>query len=77
MFLNQLLQTSLMTRQSKVDINVYFVPDAPQEEIDRIMQTEALPDVSGVTYTSREDALAKHRLENKDDTVAMQARRTQ
>ncbi|MCA9358370.1 ABC transporter permease [Candidatus Kaiserbacteria bacterium] len=74
MFLNQLLQTSLMTLQSKVDINVYFVPDAPQEEIDRIMQAvEALPDVSGVTYTSREDALAKYRLENKDDTVAMQA----
>jgi len=33
MFINQLLTTSMETLQSKVDINVYFVPDAPEEEI--------------------------------------------
>lgn len=74
MFLNQLLENSLSIIQSKVDINVFFVPDAPQEEIDRITKAvEALPDVSEVKYTSREDALAKYREENQDDTVAMQA----
>lgn len=74
MFLSQLLQTSLDILQSKVDINVYFVPDAPQEEIDRIRTAvEALPDVSSVGYTSREDALARYREENMNDTVAMQA----
>lgn len=74
MFLGQLLDTSLSTLQSKVDINVYFVPDAPQEEIDRIREAvAALPDVAAVTYTSSEDALARYREENKDDAVAMQA----
>lgn len=74
MFLNQLLETSLATLQSKVDINVYFVPDAPQEEIDRIKNAvAALPDVAAVKYTSREDALAKYREDNQDDTIALQA----
>ncbi len=74
LFVNQLLSTSLDTLQSKVDINVYFVPDAPQEEIDRISDAvRALPDVSTVTYTSREDALAEYRERNKDDTISLQA----
>lgn len=74
MFLNQLLGTSLATLQSKVDINVYFVPDAPLEEIDRIKAAvEALPDVAEVKFTSREDALAEYRERNKDNTIALQA----
>lgn len=74
MFLNELLSTSLQTLQSKVDINVYFVPDAPQEEIDRILTAvEALPDVAAVQYTSREEALRLYRERNQDDEIAMQA----
>ena len=74
MFLNQLLSTSLDILQSKVDINVYFVPEAPAEEIDRIRDAvAALPDVAEVTYTSREEALARYREENQNDAVAMQA----
>jgi cell division transport system permease protein len=74
MFLNQLLATSLTTLQSKVDINVYFVPDAPDEEIERLRTAvTALPDVANVTYTSREDALAQYRERNKDNAIAMQA----
>ncbi len=74
MFLNQLLGTSLATLQSKVDINVYFVPDAPLEEINRIKAAvEALPDVAEVKFTSREDALAEYRERNKDNTIALQA----
>ncbi len=74
MFLNQLLSTSLDILQSKVDINVYFVPDAPQEEIDRIrLAVGALPDVADVTYTSREDALREYRERNKDNAISLQA----
>lgn len=74
MFLDQLLGTSLNTLQSKVDINVYFVPDAPQEEVERITAAvEALPDVSKVTFTSREDALAEYRERNKDNAISLQA----
>lgn len=74
MFINELLSTSLQTLQSKVDINVYFVPDAPQEEIDRLRTAvAALPDVANVSYTSREDALRLYRERNADDEIAMQA----
>jgi cell division transport system ATP-binding protein len=73
-FVDQLLTTSLNTLQSKVDINVYFVPDAPQEEIDRITTAvSALPDVASVEYTSREEALRLYRERNRNDEIAMQA----
>lgn len=74
MFLDQLLSVSLQTLQSKVDINVYFVPDAPQDEIDRLKTSlEALPDVEGVKLTSREDALKQYRENNQNDEIAIQA----
>jgi cell division transport system permease protein len=74
MFIDKLLSTSLESLQSKVDINVYFVPDAPQPEIDRITAAvKALPDVAAVKFTSREDALAQYRERNKNDEVAIQA----
>lgn len=74
LFIDQLLATSLQTLQSKVDINVYFVPDAPQEEIERIRSSvESLPDVVSVDYTSREDALAQYRASNQNDEISLQA----
>ena len=74
MFIDQLLSTSLASLQSKVDINVYFVPDAPQEEIDRLTTSlKSLPDVEYVKFTSREDALKEYRERNKNDEVAIQA----
>lgn len=74
MFINQLLTTSMETLQSKVDINVYFVPDAPEEEIERLRNAlSALPDVANVEYTSREDALRLYRERNQGDEIAMQA----
>jgi len=74
MFVDELLTTSLNTIQSKVDINVYFVPDASSDEIDRIRNAvAALPDVAAVTYTSREDALEEYRTRNQDNEIALQA----
>lgn len=74
MLIDQLLGASLAQLQAKVDINVYFVPSAPQEEIDALINSvKALPDVERVTYTSREEALAQYRSENQNDSVAMQA----
>ena len=74
MFIDQLLTTSMATLQSKVDINVYFVPSAPQEEIDRLYSAvKAMPEVEFVRYTSREDALTEYRNENQNNEVAMQA----
>ncbi len=74
MFINQLLNTSLEILQSKVDINVYFVPEAPQEEIDRLRTAvAALPDVAGVKYTTSEEALAEYQKRNEGDTISLQA----
>jgi cell division transport system permease protein len=74
MFIDQLLTTSMDTLQSKVDINVYFVPTAPQEEIDRLYSAvKAMPEVEFVRYTSREDALTEYRNDNQNNEVAMQA----
>jgi cell division transport system permease protein len=72
--IDQLLGASLVQLQAKVDINVYFVTTAPQEEIDALIASvNALPDVEKVTYTSRDDALAEYRAKNQNDSVAMQA----
>jgi cell division transport system permease protein len=74
MFIDQLLSTSLTSLQAKVDINVYFVPDAAQDSIDRVTAAvKALPEVEYVKYTSREDALKEYRARNQNDEIAMQA----
>lgn len=72
--LDQLLTVSLQNLQSKVDINVYFVTTADEGEIFALKNSlESLPDVSSVTYTSREEALARYREINQNNAVAMQA----
>jgi len=74
LFLNQLLDVSLSTLQSKVDINVYFVPDAPEEDVLGILNAvEALPEVEEATFTSREEALAEYRERNQDNAISLQA----
>ena len=74
MFIDQILATSLTKLQSKVDINVYFMPNAPQEEIDALRNAvAALPDVASITFTSREDALAAYRERNRNNEVSLQA----
>ncbi len=74
MLIEQLLTVSLQNIQSKVDINVYFVTSAPETDVMALKtKLESLPDVAGVTYTSREEALEEYRLKNANDSVAMQA----
>jgi cell division transport system permease protein len=74
MLIEQLLTSSLSSLQSKVDINVYFEPSAPQEEIDAVRTAvAALPDVAQVTYLSREDALQRYRERYQNNEIAMQA----
>lgn len=73
MMVNKVLEVSLANIQSKVDINVYFVVDAEQGSIDALKTSlEALPDVSAVTYTSREEALAEFRERHQNDETIMQ-----
>ncbi|MFN3188402.1 MAG: cell division protein FtsX [Candidatus Paceibacteria bacterium] len=74
MLIDQLLTSSLQQLQAKVDVNVYFVPTAPESEIERIQTALlAMPEVAEVIYTSREEALALYRERNQNNTVVLQS----
>lgn len=73
MMINQLLDVTLDNIQDKVDINVYFVTTADQQDIDTLqMQLEGLPDVEQVLFTSREEALAQFSSRYQNDDTIMQ-----
>lgn len=73
-FLNALLKTSLDQIRDKVDVNVYFAVEAPEETILEVQKKlEALPEVELVTYTSRDVALERFKERHREDTVALQA----
>ena len=73
-FLGAMLDTSLAQLKDKVDINVYFLTTAPEEEIfDLKTQIEALPEVEYVEYVNREEALTVFRSRHEDDQLILQA----
>jgi len=74
-FLGAFLNPSLEAIKNKVDINVYFVQTAPEEDILALQRAlELLPEVKApVEYVSREDALADFRLKHQDDQFTLQA----
>jgi len=60
--------------RDKVDINAYFIIDAPEESILAVQGTlEQLDEVERVEYTSREEAEAQFRERHKDDEIEIQA----
>lgn len=73
MLLDQILGVSLQKIQSKVDINVYFVTTADEDDI-KALQTslEALPEVAEVTYTSASTSLALFRERHQRDEQIIQ-----
>ncbi len=74
LFLGAIFNASLQELKDKVDVNVYFVTTAPEDSILALKKDlEALPEVKGVTYTSREQALATFQERHKDDQLTIQA----
>ncbi len=74
MLMGQLLDASLVQVREKVDINVYMVTSASEDEINVLKSSlESLPDVREVIYTSREDALAQFRERHQNDELTIQA----
>lgn len=68
------LSATLQSLTDKVDVNVYFATNATEEQIlDVKHRLETLPEVSGVVYTDREDALAEFRLRHQNDQLTLQA----
>ncbi|MBL4644500.1 MAG: ABC transporter permease [Candidatus Pacebacteria bacterium] len=68
------LDATLSQLQDKVDINVYFLTDAPEPEILALRDlVSELPEVATVTYVTREEALENFRERHKDDRLTLQA----
>lgn len=74
LIVDQLLSVSLQQLQSKVDINLYFVTEATEADIDALRASiEGLPAVTNVVYTSREQALEEFRAQYQNDEIMMQS----
>ena len=72
--LNALLSFSLAQVSERVDINVYFYPDAAEVETLTLRDELALlPEVAAVDYISRDDAIESFRERHTDDYLTLQA----
>ena len=68
------LDSVLIQLQEKVDINVYFLTDAPEDSILSLRDSvQELPEVANVEYVTREEALERFRERHKDDQLTLQA----
>ena len=73
-FAQAMLGATLAQIQDKVDINVYFVTAAAEEDIIALQKKiEQLPEVSSVEYTSRDEALEEFRARHANDHLTLQA----
>ncbi|PCI29977.1 hypothetical protein COB55_01195 [Candidatus Wolfebacteria bacterium] len=73
-FTNTFLNTTLNQIKEKVDINVYFLPDAPTPDIFALRSAlETLPEVLTVEYVTRDQAELAFREKFKDDETKIQA----
>jgi len=74
MFLNGIVGDFVSYVQDKVDVNVYFVPNASEGDIfDLTESIKNLPEVSYVEYTNRETVLQNFRERHQDDQLTLQA----
>lgn len=73
-FAGAFASTALGSLESKVDITVYFKPDASEENIVALKSDlESLEEVKEVLYISRDDALARFRDTNKENALISDA----
>ena len=69
-FTGALASVILSSFESKVDISVYFLPDASENSIISIQkELEALPDVRDIHYISRDAALELFRNRHKGNQL--------
>lgn len=70
LFLNAVLGFSLSQLQDRVDVNVYFFPDTPVEEITLLAENiEEIPEVRDVVYVSREEAFEDFQTRHEGDEL--------
>lgn len=74
MFLNGIVGDFISYVENKVDVNVYFVPEASEERIqDLTNEVKNLPEVSYIEFISRDAALAQFRERHLGDQATLQA----
>ena len=67
--LNYLTQEVTKNIEGRIDVSVYFIPDASDEQVRGAkIFLESLPAVAGVGLVTREDAIQQFRERHKDDT---------
>lgn len=72
--MGSMFDSSLAQIEEKVDVNVYFVTDASEDEILRLRSVlEGREDVSAVEYISQEQALTQFRSQHRSDDLIIQA----
>jgi cell division transport system permease protein len=73
-FNNHALEVALGELEHKVDINIYFLTTAPEEQILALKGLlEQQPEVAEVAYTSRSQALEEFRTRHEGDDLTIQA----
>ncbi|NTV22465.1 MAG: ABC transporter permease [Candidatus Yonathbacteria bacterium] len=73
-FLGALLHSSLEYLKEKVDVNIYFVTTAVEDEIMGVKTAlDTLPEVAETVYTSREQALEEFKTRHENDYTTLQA----
>ena len=73
-FMSAILSFTIANIERKVDVNVYFYPNAPEAQILDIKSAlEQLPQVAGVSYVSRDQALKDFQDRHQNDYLTLQA----
>ena len=74
LFVGAILNLTLEELRNKVDVNVYFIITAPEENILSLKgKIESLPEVAKVEYIDREQALKNFRARHENDQITLQA----
>ncbi len=73
-FVSAILNITLEELRDKVDINVYFITTASEDDILSLKnKIEGLPEVANVEYQSREESLENFRKRHENDQITLQA----
>lgn len=73
-FLNAVLSYTVANIENKVDINVYFYPNASESQILEVQNTlQELPQVTSVEYISKDQSLEEFQTRHTGDYATLQA----
>ncbi len=73
-FVGALLNSTLEGIKEKVDINVYFVKSASEEDIALLQKSlSSIPEIATIDYVSSEEALSEFRKRHQEDEPTLRA----